>query len=158
MKIASEIAGFSLAKADLMRRAMGKKDKELMAAMKKEFIDGAASTGSREGACRRDLRPHREVRLVRVQQVAQRRLLGHRLPDGVSQGALSGGVHGGDPLVGNRDTDKIVKLIDDCRKMGHRGPPARRQRKRAGFQGGGRRDPVRAVRDQERRRKRDRDA
>jgi len=27
MKIASEVAGFSLAKADIMRRAMGKKDK-----------------------------------------------------------------------------------------------------------------------------------
>jgi DNA polymerase-3 subunit alpha len=41
MKITSEIAGFSLAKADLMRRAMGKKDKELMAKQKTEFIDGA---------------------------------------------------------------------------------------------------------------------
>ncbi|HEX7572920.1 MAG TPA: DNA polymerase III subunit alpha, partial [Bacteroidota bacterium] len=46
MKIASEIAGFTLAKADLMRRAMGKKDKVLMAAMKKEFIDGAAALGT----------------------------------------------------------------------------------------------------------------
>ncbi|MEK7670777.1 MAG: DNA polymerase III subunit alpha, partial [Bacteroidota bacterium] len=41
MKIASEIGGFTLAKADLMRRAMGKKDKKLMAEMKKEFVDGA---------------------------------------------------------------------------------------------------------------------
>lgn len=41
IKIASEVAGFSLAKADLMRRAMGKKDKELMAKQQKEFIDGA---------------------------------------------------------------------------------------------------------------------
>ncbi|MFI5253023.1 MAG: DNA polymerase III subunit alpha [Bacteroidota bacterium] len=45
IKIASEIAGFSLAKADLMRRAMGKKDKELMAKQKVEFIDGAVSNG-----------------------------------------------------------------------------------------------------------------
>lgn len=41
MKIASEIAGFSLAKADIMRRAMGKKDKDLMAKQKAEFIEGA---------------------------------------------------------------------------------------------------------------------
>jgi len=38
MQIASEIAGLSLAKADLMRRAMGKKDKDLMAQLKKEFL------------------------------------------------------------------------------------------------------------------------
>lgn len=42
MKITNEVAGFSLAKADLMRRAMGKKDKELMAKQKSEFIHGAA--------------------------------------------------------------------------------------------------------------------
>lgn len=45
MKIASEVAGFSLAKADLMRRAMGKKDKDLMANMKKEFVAGAVGRG-----------------------------------------------------------------------------------------------------------------
>jgi len=46
MKIGSDIAGFTLAKADLMRRAMGKKDKNLMAALKKEFTDGAAALGT----------------------------------------------------------------------------------------------------------------
>ncbi len=46
MKIASEIAGFSLAKADLMRRAMGKKDDKLMASVKDEFIKGSIERGS----------------------------------------------------------------------------------------------------------------
>ncbi len=46
MRIASEIAGFSLAKADIMRRAMGKKDRKLMARQKEEFIDGAANRGT----------------------------------------------------------------------------------------------------------------
>jgi DNA polymerase-3 subunit alpha len=41
MQIASEIAGFSLAQADVMRRAMGKKDKVLMAEQKKLFVEGA---------------------------------------------------------------------------------------------------------------------
>lgn len=45
MRIASEVAGFSLAKADLMRRAMGKKDKELMARQKTQFIEGAVGRG-----------------------------------------------------------------------------------------------------------------
>ncbi len=42
MQIASAIAGFTLAQADMMRRAMGKKDKELMAEQKKLFVEGAA--------------------------------------------------------------------------------------------------------------------
>ncbi|MGA9120506.1 MAG: DNA polymerase III subunit alpha [Bacteroidota bacterium] len=46
MKIASEVAGFSLAKADLMRRAMGKKDDALMASVKDEFIKGSIERGS----------------------------------------------------------------------------------------------------------------
>jgi DNA polymerase-3 subunit alpha len=45
MQIASEIAGFTLAQADMMRRAMGKKDKVLMAEQKKLFMDGAEKNG-----------------------------------------------------------------------------------------------------------------
>ncbi len=43
MQIANEIAGFSLAQADVMRRAMGKKDKDLMAEQKKLFVEGAVN-------------------------------------------------------------------------------------------------------------------
>jgi DNA polymerase-3 subunit alpha len=43
MQIANEIAGFTLAQADMMRRAMGKKDKDLMAEQKKQFVEGAAT-------------------------------------------------------------------------------------------------------------------
>ena len=45
MRIASELAGFSLGKADILRRAMGKKKAELMAQMRKEFIAGAVERG-----------------------------------------------------------------------------------------------------------------
>jgi len=41
MQIANQVAGFSLADADLMRRAMGKKDSSLMKRMEKDFIEGA---------------------------------------------------------------------------------------------------------------------
>ncbi|MFQ5629930.1 MAG: DNA polymerase III subunit alpha, partial [bacterium] len=41
MQIASAMAGFSLAKSDLLRRAMGKKKADLMAEMRQEFIKGA---------------------------------------------------------------------------------------------------------------------
>src|SRR5215468_2134122 len=44
MAAASKLAGYSLAQADLLRRAMGKKDKEKMAKERKNFIDGCAQT------------------------------------------------------------------------------------------------------------------
>jgi DNA polymerase-3 subunit alpha len=42
LKIANRLAGYSLGKADLLRKAMGKKDANLMAEQKKEFLAGAA--------------------------------------------------------------------------------------------------------------------
>ncbi len=48
MQLGSAIAGFSLSKADLMRRAMGKKIKSLMDEMKGEFISGAKVRGINE--------------------------------------------------------------------------------------------------------------
>jgi DNA polymerase-3 subunit alpha len=44
MAAASKLAGYSLAHADLLRRAMGKKDKEKMAKERKNFIEGCART------------------------------------------------------------------------------------------------------------------
>jgi DNA polymerase-3 subunit alpha len=42
LKLVQAIAGFSLGKADILRRAMGKKDAKAMADMKVEFMDGTA--------------------------------------------------------------------------------------------------------------------
>jgi len=44
MAAASKLAGYSLAQADLLRRAMGKKDKEKMAKERRNFIEGCART------------------------------------------------------------------------------------------------------------------
>src|SRR5947208_6859785 len=44
MAAASKLAGYSLAQADLLRRAMGKKDKEKMAKERQNFIEGCART------------------------------------------------------------------------------------------------------------------
>src|SRR5437588_5784371 len=44
MAAASKLGGYSLAQADLLRRAMGKKDKETMAKERKNFIEGCART------------------------------------------------------------------------------------------------------------------
>jgi len=45
MRIASDLAGFSLAQADLLRRAMGKKIAEVMEAQRKVFVDGCRVQG-----------------------------------------------------------------------------------------------------------------
>ena len=46
MRIAKEIAGFSGAKADDLRKAIGKKNREAMAKLKPEFIVGARASGT----------------------------------------------------------------------------------------------------------------
>ena len=45
MKIASAVAGFSLGEADILRAAMGKKDKVKMAKQREQFLSGAAARG-----------------------------------------------------------------------------------------------------------------
>ena len=49
MLIAMEMSGFTAARADKLRKAMGKKDAEVMASMKKEFTDGALERGYARG-------------------------------------------------------------------------------------------------------------
>ncbi|MFQ5454437.1 MAG: DNA polymerase III subunit alpha, partial [Candidatus Zixiibacteriota bacterium] len=41
LQIAHALAGYSMGKADILRKAMGKKDAALMAAQKREFLEGA---------------------------------------------------------------------------------------------------------------------
>jgi DNA polymerase III subunit alpha len=45
MQIAGTMAGFSLGEADLLRRAMGKKDKAEMAKQRSRFVEGATENG-----------------------------------------------------------------------------------------------------------------
>ena len=45
MKIASAVAGFTLGEADILRAAMGKKDKVKMAKQREQFLSGAAERG-----------------------------------------------------------------------------------------------------------------
>jgi DNA polymerase-3 subunit alpha len=48
MLIAQALAGFSLAQADMLRKAMGKKDPKVMAKMRADFMDGALAKGINE--------------------------------------------------------------------------------------------------------------
>src|SRR5262245_35688863 len=46
MQIASEMAGFTMGEADTLRRAMGKKDRELMAQQRDKFVVGCKERGT----------------------------------------------------------------------------------------------------------------
>ena len=48
MRIASELAGFSLGEADLLRKAMGKKKADVMQAQRQKFLDGARARNLNE--------------------------------------------------------------------------------------------------------------
>ena len=48
MQIAKELAGFSGAKADDLRKAIGKKNREAMAKLKPEFVEGCRASGTSE--------------------------------------------------------------------------------------------------------------
>jgi DNA polymerase-3 subunit alpha len=48
MRISNVIAGFTLGEADVLRKAMGKKNAEVMARMRGKFVDGAKALGTNE--------------------------------------------------------------------------------------------------------------
>lgn len=118
IQIVSEVAGFTLAKADLMRRAMGKKDKVLMAGLKKEFVNGAVEKKINKKLAGEifDLiekfasygfnKSHSVAYSIIAHQTAY---LKAHYPAEFMAATLSS-------EIGN--TDKIVLLISDCRKMG----------------------------------------
>jgi len=63
MRISMEMCGFSAAKADKLRKVMGKKLPEVLAALKSDWIDGAAANGYDPGLAERmwnDIEPFAE--------------------------------------------------------------------------------------------------
>ena len=61
MKIAQEMAGYSLGQADLLRRAMGKKKVSEMQKHREMFVDGAAEKWRQNGSRNRAIRPDGDV-------------------------------------------------------------------------------------------------
>lgn len=49
MRIASDMAGFTMGEADLLRRAMGKKKPEVIAGLRSQFVEGARKKGVEPG-------------------------------------------------------------------------------------------------------------
>jgi DNA polymerase III subunit alpha len=118
MRIVSDLAGFSLAKADLMRRAMGKKDPATMQALKGEFVEGAAKKDGTPARIAEEIfdlilkfaaygfnKSHSVAYSVVAYQTAY---LKAHYPAEYMAATLTSEIN---------NTDKIVLFIDDCRKL-----------------------------------------
>ena len=127
MQISKELAGFSGAKADDLRKAIGKKNREAMAALKPEFVEGCRASGTERGGDRVPLADQRKVRRLLVQQEPRRLLRADRLPHGLAEGQLPRRVHGGADLLGDVDQGQGAVLRRPLRGDGDRDPAARRE-------------------------------
>ncbi len=127
MRVAQKFAGYSLAEADSLRKAMGKKIREAMEKERAKFVDGVVATGYERDLGVAAVRHHRPVRRLRLQQEPQLRLRLHRLPDRLSQGALPGAVPGGAAHQRQVEPRQGGGLPQRVPGDGHRGGRARRQ-------------------------------
>lgn len=118
MRIASDLAGFTLGGADLLRRAMGKKIVELMQQQRKLFVEGAAARGISEKIANQifDLmdkfagygfnKSHAAGYSLVAYQTAY---LKAHYPAEFMAATLTSEMS---------NTSRIVTLIDECRRMG----------------------------------------
>ena len=157
MRIANVLASYSLGEADLLRRAMGKKDPAGDGEAARPLYERRGGAGASEGRGGRDLRPDGEVLRVRIQQVALGGICAGGVPDGVSEDALSGGIHGGAADFGNVEAGERGEVHRRVQGDGHpRGAAGCAGFSGAQFTPHGEGDPLRAGGGEERRRQRDR--
>ena len=103
MQISKELAGFSGAKADDLRKAIGKKNREAMAALKPEFVEGCRASGTSREVIEFLWQTNEKSADYSFNKSPRRLLRADRLPHGVAEGELPGRVHGGADLLGDVD-------------------------------------------------------
>ena len=91
-QIARDLAGYSLGKADILRRAMGKKNRKEMASQRDSFISGAVERGIGRSDAEAIFDTCAKIRGIRLQQVALRALCAVDLSDRLHEGQLPGRV------------------------------------------------------------------
>ncbi|MFA3784128.1 DNA polymerase III subunit alpha [Melioribacteraceae bacterium 4301-Me] len=117
IQIANKVAGMSLAEADLLRRAMGKKDLEAMKEQKSKFTEGAVKNGIDKKIAEEIFdvidkfanygfnKSHAVAYSIVAYQTAY--LKAHFLEEFMAANLTNE----------FSDVDKITKLLDDCRKL-----------------------------------------
>ena len=151
MEIAQKLAGYTLGNADLLRRAMGKKKKEVLDAEYVPFSEGMKAKGFNEASIAALWGVLRPVLRLRVQQGAHRRLRPGVLLDRLPQGQLPGRVHGRAAHLRRRRQGQVGALPRRVPPDGHQGAAARRQRLGRPIRRGRHRHPVRDAGDPQRR-------
>ena len=129
MRLAADLAGFSLGEADTLRKAMGKKDRELMAT-------SSARSSSRAARPTRSTRRKAERIWDLIEKFAgygfnksHAACYGaRRVPDGVPQGELPGRVHGRPAHLGNGEDGQDRPVHGGEPRHGPARGAARRQR------------------------------
>lgn len=118
MQIANLLAGYSLGEADLLRRAMGKKKAEEMAAQRQKFVEGAKDKGfqnSRKIAKIFDLMEQFGGYGFNKSHAAAYAVLAYRT--GYLKAHYPRYFMAGVLTSERGNTDKVVKYITECRKM-----------------------------------------
>ncbi len=118
MQIASAMAGYSLGEADILRRAMGKKKKEVMAAERERFIARAAAKGVKPGEAGKvfDLMEYFAGYGFNKSHSAAYALVAYR----TAWLKAHEPVHFMAALLTTEkgNTDKLVQYVTECREMG----------------------------------------
>ena len=70
MRILNRLGGIQLSNAYTCIKAISKKKLPIIAKFREEFIDGAARAGPRQKESRTTIRHDREIRRLRIQQIA----------------------------------------------------------------------------------------
>jgi DNA polymerase-3 subunit alpha len=119
LQIVQALAGFSLARADVLRRAMGKKDKALLDSMKIEFILGTSANGISPETAEKIwvlLEPFAGYAFNKAHAVCyaliayQTAYLKANYPVEYFAGLLGA----------YRDSGRIIGMIEECRRLGIR--------------------------------------
>jgi hypothetical protein len=154
MAIAQKLAGYTLGAADLLRRAMGKKKREILDKEYIPFSDGMKANGYSDGRDQDAVGHPRPVRRLRLQPRPHRRLRAGQLLDGLPQGELPGRVHGRAADVGQGRQGQERAVPRRVPAHGHQGAAARRQRLGLRLHPARHRHPLRPVGDPQRRHQR----
>ena len=151
LQIAQRVAGYSLGKADLLRKAMGKKKKEVLDAEFVPFSEGMAANGYSTSAITALWDILVPVLRLRLQPGAHRVLRAGVVLDRLPQGQPSGRVHGRAAHLGGRRQGQDRDLPGRVPPDGHPGAAAGRERVRGQLHRGRHRHPVRPDRGAQRR-------
>jgi len=118
MRIASDLGGFSLAQADLLRRAMGKKIAEVMEKQRKTFVSGCAKNKISERTATRifDLMEHFSGYGFNRSHAAAYALISYRTAYLKSHHLVEFMAALLTSEMGN--TDKLVVYLDEAKRMG----------------------------------------